>query len=142
MATKSELVAKAREFLDTPFRHQGRWPGRGLDCVGVVASAGKALGLGLQDVTNYGRTPDWTRFKGEFEKNGTMLGNTPDLAVPGTLVILRDGRWQTHCGIMAANEAGEPTIIHAYELRSKVVEERFENWKSRLVAVFLLNGVE
>jgi cell wall-associated NlpC family hydrolase len=140
--TKNDVVAQAREYLETPFRHQGRTPGRFLDCVGLCACTGKALGLDIQDATDYRRTPDWTRFKAEFEKNGKWLGNTVGVAVPGTMVILREGRYQTHCGIIGEKD-GKKTLIHAYEPRGKVVEELLsDEWIKRIVAVYLLNGVE
>jgi cell wall-associated NlpC family hydrolase len=143
MPTKTDVYTRAREYVDTPFRHQGRTPSRALDCVGVCACTGKSLGLSIEDTTDYRRSPDWTRFKAEFLKNGTMVGNRLEDAVPGTIVLLREGRWQTHCAVVGELN-GEKTIIHAYEPRGKVVEERFDvpYWAGRIVAVFLLNGVD
>lgn len=147
MPSKQEYFLKAREFVGTPFRHQGRTPGRGLDCVGLVVCAATALGAMIDDVTNYRRTPDWTRFKGEFEKNGTSLGNRYEDAVPGTVVLLREGRWQTHCAVVGLRGvdspgAGERTLVHAFVLRGKVVEERFsQEWRERIQGVFLMRGL-
>lgn len=141
MPTKREYYEKAREFIGTPFRHQGRLPGRGLDCVGLVVCAATAFGVQIDDVTDYRRTPDWTRFKGEFEKNGMNLGNRYEDAVPGTVVLLREGRWQTHCAVVGEQD-GERTLIHAFILRNKVVEERFsQDWRERIQGVFLMRGV-
>lgn len=52
-------IAKAAEsFIGTPFRHQGRKPGAGLDCVGVWVCALQACGVEVEDVTTYRRLPD------------------------------------------------------------------------------------
>jgi hypothetical protein len=39
MLSPSEIVARARALVGVPFRPQGRDPGTGLDCVGVVLHA-------------------------------------------------------------------------------------------------------
>jgi hypothetical protein len=39
------LVAEARRWLGTPFRHQGRIRGEGVDCIGLVLEPARALGL-------------------------------------------------------------------------------------------------
>jgi cell wall-associated NlpC family hydrolase len=142
MTTKADIVTRAREYVGTPFRHQGRLPGVALDCVGLCACVGKSLGLEIHDVVDYRRRPDWTRFKAEFDKNGQWIGNSEAVAVPGTMLLLREGRHQTHCAIVAEKD-GFKTMIHAFEPRGKVVEERItQDWAQRIVAVYLLNGVE
>lgn len=47
----------ARAYVGTPFRHLGRCPGLGLDCVGVVLCAAWANGLKVPDTRDYGRVP-------------------------------------------------------------------------------------
>jgi len=146
MVTKREFYERAREYVDTPFRHQGRLPGRALDCVGVPSCAGKSFGFDIKDTTNYREYADWTTFVAKFKDNGTMVGNSQDAAEPGHIVILRDGEarlvHQTHCAVVGEKN-GERTLIHAYKPRGKVVEERFTpEWQKKVVAVFNLYGVE
>lgn len=142
MATREQVYLKAREMVGVPFRHQGRNPSRGLDCVGLCAMTGLSLGLDIRDVRNYSRTPDWTQFRVKFEENGRFLGNRSDDAVPGSMVILRELRWQTHCGIIGSLN-GSRTLIHAYQPRGKVVEERLTpEWEQKILGAYLLNGVE
>ena len=55
--TVDEIVAAARECLGTPFHHQGRVLGYGLDCAGVAAHVARAVGCEVVEVSGYGRTP-------------------------------------------------------------------------------------
>ena len=52
--TGEAVVAQARTWLGTPWRHQGRSP-RGVDCAGLVVLVARALGLADHDVAGYGR---------------------------------------------------------------------------------------
>ena len=45
MPTREQVVAKAREYLKTPFCHQGRIKNQALDCVGLLLCVGEELGL-------------------------------------------------------------------------------------------------
>src|SRR5260370_41141523 len=47
MATRNQIIAKTREWLGTPFRHQGRIKGKGVDCAGLVLSVAQELGVAL-----------------------------------------------------------------------------------------------
>ena len=55
---RPDIAAAAESFIGTPFRHQGRRPGVGLDCVGVWVCALRACGVEVEDVTTYRRLPD------------------------------------------------------------------------------------
>jgi branched-chain amino acid transport system ATP-binding protein len=52
------LVAEARCWLGTPFRHQGRIRGQGVDCIGLVLEPARALGLTDYRPGAYSRLPD------------------------------------------------------------------------------------
>lgn len=49
------VVKMAREYLGTPFKHQGRLKGVGIDCIGVVMDIAHRRGLTDYDRTNYTR---------------------------------------------------------------------------------------
>src|SRR5579863_4434009 len=42
---RATIVAKAREYIGTPFVHQGRTKGQAIDCVGLVICTASELGL-------------------------------------------------------------------------------------------------
>jgi len=39
---KNLIIEKAREFIDTPYEHQGRLKGIGIDCCGLIMIVGVA----------------------------------------------------------------------------------------------------
>ena len=57
MVTGRELVEKAREYIGTPFHHQGRVKGAGVDCIGLGICSLIELGFEINDQQNYPRLP-------------------------------------------------------------------------------------
>lgn len=55
--TGEEIVAEARRWVGTPFRHQGRLRSVGVDCAGLVLGVGKALGLLPEELEYRGYSP-------------------------------------------------------------------------------------
>lgn len=53
----SELVKAARRYLGVPFRHRGRNPKVGVDCVGLPLRCYLDHGIEIPDVKKYGREP-------------------------------------------------------------------------------------
>jgi hypothetical protein len=54
----AEILAAARTWLGTPWRHQGRLKGVAMDCGGLILGVGRDLGLLDFDTRAYGRIPD------------------------------------------------------------------------------------
>ena len=52
------MIAAARACIGTPFHHQGRRPGAGLDCIGLIVIALRAAGFPCRTapITGAGRT--------------------------------------------------------------------------------------
>ncbi|MFD1381487.1 C40 family peptidase [Fodinicurvata halophila] len=76
------VVAEARGWLGTPFRHGGRCRGAGVDCIGLAIGVAKALGLPHADAAGYPRRPD----EGELARGLDRLLTpcAPEAAKPGT----------------------------------------------------------
>lgn len=135
--TADEIIAAARDCVGTPFRHQGRLVGEGLDCVGVPLHVASVFGLETVVVGGYGRTP----VEGQLE---AALASQPCLMPveiadrrPGDVLLMRLPREPSHVAI----NAGE-TIIHAYEATGKCVEHRLdERWQARIVRVYRFAGM-
>jgi len=63
MITRAQVVEVARTWLGTPFHHQGRVKGVGIDCVGLTIGIAQELGIVSDEViaslpTNYQARPD------------------------------------------------------------------------------------
>jgi cell wall-associated NlpC family hydrolase len=139
---RADVIAAARSFIGTPFHHQGRAPGIGLDCVGVVVCAGRAAGDPCSwDHTNYGRVQGAGLIFEEASKY--LVRSDPDPHPGDVLIFALDSRVSLpqHSGILT--EAG--TFVHArFGTRRKIgpVEEReySPTWRSRTFATFRYPG--
>lgn len=58
MTTSLDVVRAARSFVGTPFAHQQRTPGVGMDCIGLLVCTARALGIEHHDWQAYGRNPN------------------------------------------------------------------------------------
>jgi cell wall-associated NlpC family hydrolase len=54
----TEIVAAARSWLGTPWRHQGRLKGIAVDCGGLIIGVGRELRLLDFGTRAYGRIPN------------------------------------------------------------------------------------
>lgn len=113
------FVAQARKLLGVRWRHRGRKPWA-VDCIGLVAVAGRAAGLLAEDETGYGREPWEDRLRqGCRARWGEPL--PIDQAKPGDIAILR---WTpgepSHMAIVGDHPDGGLTLIHAHNLHGVV----------------------
>lgn len=137
--TQNDIIAAARACLGTPFRHQGRLPGIGLDCAGVAVEVARALGCAPLDVSGYGRTPA----AGQLE---AALEAQPDLErildrearQPGDILLLRFTDEPQHLAILT----DEGTMIHSFEAVGICCEHTItRGWAARIVRVYRFRGV-
>lgn len=138
----ADVVTAARALIGTPFHHQGRLPGVGIDCAGVPIVVGRMLGLVAPDfdVAGYPPVPDGSSLRAYCEEH--MIRWPWEEAGGAVLVAWKDGPPQ-HLGIVAEHPAGGLSIIHADSLRQKrVIETRLE-WGRymRCVQAYRLPGV-
>lgn len=52
---REQIVASARSIIGTPYVHQGRVKGVGVDCVGTILIVAKELNLTQFEISGYGR---------------------------------------------------------------------------------------
>lgn len=128
---KEIILETARQWLETPYHHQGRVKGAGVDCIGLIIGICHELSLIDFDVTGYDRTPDSTMMMELLEKHCTRTDN-PE---PGDLLLFRIRKNPQHVGLMT-DDGG---IIHAYQSVGKVVEHPLDPWwSSRIIGAFVL----
>jgi len=135
--TGADVVNAARNYLGTPFVHQGRMPGIALDCAGLVVQVAKDMGVEHVDVTGYGRRPT-----GELR---TVLAAQPQLVqvsivdrCVGDILIMRFAKEPQHLAICAG-----ATVIHSYEAAGKCCEHDLTpEWVNRITHVWRFAGVE
>lgn len=138
-ATRADVALTALGYVDTPFVHQGRLCGVGVDCVGVVIGVAKKLSLSDYDIRAYHMLPDAESMRRELMAN---LDPVPfaDMQV-GDVLWFRVETDPQHLGILV-----EPGImVHAsnHPIVRKVIRQRIEGyWRSRLTGVFKFRGIE
>lgn len=129
---RAEFVAQARKLLGVRWRHQGRKPWA-VDCVGLIAVAGKASGLTAEDVRGYGREPwDDLLRKGCRERWGEPA--PASAAQVGDIAIVRWGDGEpSHMAIVGNHPNGGLTLIHSHNLHG-VIEQ---SMRGRMLEVVL-----
>lgn len=138
MTPGAAIAAAARGYLETPFRHQGRLPGVGLDCAGVVVCAARAAGLTIEDAAGYAPSPDPARFAATLAVNADRIGVAD--ARPGDVVTFAFLRHPQHLAIVSA--VAPLRIVHAWIAAGRVVETGVDAyWRRRLRDAWRLRGV-
>lgn len=135
--TPDDIIAAALECMDTPFRHQGRQPGVGIDCAGLLVHCFKRMGLPYQDERGYPRTP----FDGQLQK---ILDSQPSLeriavadAGAGDWLIMRISRDPQHIVLHAGFERGQAYVIHSTSESGRVVRHRIDDFnRARIVGAY------
>lgn len=111
------ILGAARGCLGTIWQHQGRLPGIGLDCIGLLCVVAQALDMPYRDQTDYGRIPRPSVLLPALSENLDPI--TAEEAVVGDVVLMRssDSLLPIHLGILT-----DQGLIHASFDRQKVVE--------------------
>jgi cell wall-associated NlpC family hydrolase len=108
------IVVAARSCVGTRFRPQGRTPGLGLDCVGVLLVAATAAGVMVGDMPAY-------RLGGDPPDLAALLADHGCLpvapALPGDVLVIAPARRQRHFGIIT-----DRGLVHAHAGLNRVVE--------------------
>lgn len=132
------VVAVARGFIGTPYRHQGSTKGVGCDCLGLVRGVWREL-YGTEPEVPAPYAPDWAERAGEERLlNAAMRHCGARLLIPqclpGDLLIFRwrDGVAAKHAGIAAP----DGRFIHAYEQAAVIESPLVPSWQRRIAGVF------
>ena len=92
MPKLEDIERRALELDGTPFRHQGRVPGVGLDCIGVLVCA-VGDSARVVDVTDYPADPPGDRLLQLLEQHAVELPQAGIDAVPaGAICTFWEGR--------------------------------------------------
>jgi lipoprotein Spr len=119
-----QIVAAARACIGTRFRAQGRVPGLGLDCVGLVLAAGR-IAAGV--VPAYALGGDHAQLLDDtLRVAGCCRVATP---LPGDILVLEPARGLRHLAIMTPAGA-----VHAHAGIGRVVEGPLDPGWRRLAA--------
>jgi hypothetical protein len=145
MTTRAAFVATVRTFVGTPYHHQGRSPGIGLDCPGPIICACWHHGLKpLEwDVTGYARSPDGETLQAICDEHMDRIDYSMALEGDVLLVRFQQGHPQ-HLGVLSGIYPELRYWIEAEAYRhKKVIESRLIfNRASALVQAYRVPGLE
>lgn len=143
-ADPARVIAIAREWIGTPYRHQASTRGAGCDCLGLARGVWRAL-QGAEPT----EMPPYTRDWGEAgarevlaEAARRFLIEIPvSQARAGSLILfrMRPGAPAKHCGILIGT-GSSPTFIHAYEHAGVAIHPYSATWARRARFAFLFPG--
>jgi cell wall-associated NlpC family hydrolase len=132
--TREALIAEARSWVETPFHAQARLKGVGVDCIGVIVGAARALGLELADERAYPLRPNGTLLR-ELNRRLERI----DALEPACVVAMQwvDEREPHHVALYTG-----ATLIHAYASVRRCVEQPFDAYLAdRVRAIYRIPGV-
>lgn len=134
------VVAAARAWIGTPYRHQGSRRGVGCDCLGLVRGVWAEI-MGCEAEQPGAYAPDWAE-RGRSDRLidaarrhcGPVIPVTE--ARPGDILLFRwrDGVAAKHAGILT----GPDRFIHAYEAAGVIESALVPAWRRRIAAVHRL----
>ncbi len=135
MITVDSIIEAARSALGTPFRHQGRLVGQGLDCAGLIVYVASVIGVEYSDVKAYGRNPHAGLLKQTLDSNQCIEPVAEYKR--GDILLMRFTNEPQHLAI----HAGE-SIIHSYSNVGAVCEHTLSRaWLSRIVCAYRFKDV-
>lgn len=140
---RDAIVSAAMDAIGTPFRHQGRVAGRGMDCAGLYIHVCQLLGLSYQDASGYPRNPYDGQLEKELDAQPQLTRISVAEARKGDLLAMRMDRAPQHIAIHAGHFNGHPYVIHASEQHGKVCMHRLDQlWHARVMRAYRFEGAE
>jgi len=134
---RSAVVGEALSWIGTPYHHQGRAKGFGVDCGQILAAVYEAVGL-IPHVEPEPYPHDWHIHRGEERYLGMVQSYAvpTDTPQPGDIALFKWGRCIAHGAIVTE----WPRVIHS-TIQLGVVEDDVESnadLKKRLVGCWTL----
>jgi NlpC/P60 family putative phage cell wall peptidase len=138
MNKREKFINEAREWINTPFHHQGRAKGRGCDCLGLVLGSANKIGINpYNDSIAYSHRVHSLTLIDNLRKYLTQI--KLDESKPGDILLFLDGDSPVHLGIIT-----DKGFIHSYAKGPrKVVEQPLtEEWKKKIALVFQFKEID
>jgi NlpC/P60 family putative phage cell wall peptidase len=143
MIARQTIVAEARGWIGTPYRHQASLKGVGCDCLGLVRGVWRAV-IGDEPERAPAYTPDWAEASG--------LESLADAAARHLIAIEQNSfaagdvllfRWRAnlpakHAAIVTAPDK----IVHAHDGAAVAEVALAPWWRRRIAFAFRFPGVD
>jgi NlpC/P60 family putative phage cell wall peptidase len=141
--SRSDIVAEARAWIGTPYRHQASLKGVGCDCLGLVRGVWRAaIGDEPRAAPAYSR--DWAEASGEEAlaeaARAHLIEIEPAQFQPGDVLLFRyrERYPAKHAAIVSA----AALMVHAHDGASVAEVAISPWWRRRLAFAFRFPGVD
>ncbi|MDI7775376.1 NlpC/P60 family protein [Asticcacaulis sp. EMRT-3] len=139
----SRIVAEARTWLGTPYRHQMSLKGVGCDCIGLVRGVWREV-VGPEPASLPPYSPDWAEVCGQDWLLAGLGAHFQPVSVgqaqAGDVIAFRmkPGALAKHAAILSAGglAASDARLIHAYWGHAVVESWLNPFWRQRVVGAF------
>ncbi len=135
------ILAAARGWLGTPYRHQASCRGAGADCLGLIRGIWREV-LGAEPEAVPAYSPDWAEATGEERlleaATRHMAAVAPDAARAGDMLAFRMIACgpAKHVAILSTPSIGTGRIIHAYSGHAVCETSLTRPWLRRIAGAF------
>jgi NlpC/P60 family putative phage cell wall peptidase len=141
--SRTRIIAEARAWIGTPYRHQGSLRGIGCDCLGLVRGVWRAVqGEEPEAVPAY--SSDWAEASGveqlaQAAARHLVALDDANAFAPGDVILFR---WRQnlpakHAAIVTASDL----MVHAHDGASVAEVAIAPWWRRRLAYAFRFPGV-
>ncbi len=140
MPRSEDILASARGWLGTPYRHQASCRGGGADCLGLIRGIWREC-YGHEPEAVPGYSMDWSEPQREERLWAAAARHLRELPagtpLPGDVVLfrMRTAAVAKHLGIVSRG-GDAPAFIHAYSGHGVVESPLSRAWARRIVARF------
>jgi len=118
--TRDDVIDEAMTWLKTPFHHQGRVKGAGVDCAMLLVDVYYQCGL-IPYIDPRPYPQDWHFHRSEEKYLGWVQQYAHEVNAPakGDIALFKFGRCISHGAIVIE----WPTVIHAYVKVGCIIED-------------------
>ena len=138
--SRAEVVAEARRWIGTPYRHQASVRGAGCDCLGLLRGVWRAM-LGDEPEVPPPYSMDWDEVGGrevlQSAADRHLVAQDRAKMAPGDVILfrMRDGMVAKHVGLCSI--AGEQAaFVHAYARHGVIESPLSAPWRRRIAGVY------
>lgn len=134
------VVAVARRWIGTPYRHQASCRGVGADCLGLVRGVWREV-VGSEPARPPAYTPDWAEATGQerlLAAAACHLVPVEGEAAAGDVLLfrMRERGPAKHAAILVSDALESGVIVHAYSGHAVCETRLTEGWRRRIAGIF------
>lgn len=132
---RAQFIAEVIDHIGTPYHHQGRLKGVGVDCIGLFVSAAVRCGYEMIAPMDYLNVPEQDKLLRHLSEYAHPIAL--EAALAGDLLIFRMYHQPQHVGVIVNLLPLE--MVHTYMTVNRVVRVPVDGtWAARIVSAYRL----